>query len=115
MNAATGEKTLITPKGGAVKVAYNAGRFSKDGKGIYATTDKDSEFQRLAYIDLASKQYTFLSSDIHWDIDEFDLSYDGKTIAFVANEDGFGVLHLLDTKTNKKNPFPACRKALSRA
>ncbi len=49
VDAATGEKTLITPKGGNVKVAYNNAKFSKDGKGLYVTTDKDSEFQRLAY------------------------------------------------------------------
>ncbi len=106
LDARTGEKTLLTPKGGAVKIAYQGGRFSKDGKGIYVTTDKDSEFLRLAYIDLASKQHTYLTSHIPWDVDEFDLSRDGKTIAFVTNEDGFGVLHLLDTRTRKEKPVP---------
>jgi dipeptidyl aminopeptidase/acylaminoacyl peptidase len=112
VDAASGEKTLITPKGGPVKVAYNSGRFSKDGKGIYATTNKDSEFQRLAYIDLETKQHNFLSSDIHWDVDEFDLSRDGRTIAFVANEDGFGVLHLLNTKTGKEEHVPSLPKGV---
>ena len=102
VDATSGDKTLITPKGGPAKIAYNSGRFSKDGKGIYATTDKDSEFLRLAYIDLATKEHTYLTSNIPWNVDEFELSYDGKTIAFVANEDGFGVLHLLDTKTRKE-------------
>jgi len=35
---------LVTPKGEAEKVAYGDARFSKNGKGIYATTDRDSEF-----------------------------------------------------------------------
>ncbi len=112
VDAASGERTLITPKGGPVKIAYNSGRFSKDGKGIYATTDKDSEFLRLAYIDLATKEHAYLSSNIPWDVDEFELSYDGKTIAFVANEDGFGVLHLLDTKTRKEKPVPTLPKGV---
>jgi hypothetical protein len=43
------------------------------------------------------------------------ISDDGKTIAFVANEDGFGALHLLDTETRKEKPMPACSRALSRA
>ena len=107
VDASTGDKTLLTPKGGDVKIAYAGGQFSKDGKGVYATTDKDSEFQRLAYIDLTSKQHTFLTSDIHWDVDEFSISHNGKTIAFVSNEDGFGVLHLLDTKTGKQKHVPA--------
>jgi dipeptidyl aminopeptidase/acylaminoacyl peptidase len=106
MNAATGEKTLLTPRGGAEKIAYGAAEFSKDGKGIYVTTDKDSEFQRLAYIDLATKKYTYLTDHIHWDVEGFDLSADGGTIAFSSNEDGLGVLHLVDTKTGKEKPAP---------
>ena len=106
MDAATGEKTLITPKGGAKKIAYGGALFSKDGKGIYVTTDKDSEFQRLAYVDLATKKHTYLTTHIPWDVQEFDLTKDGKTIAFVSNEDGIGVLHLLDTRTGKEKPAP---------
>src|SRR5436189_299745 len=58
VDASSGEKTLITPKGG-VKIAYRGGQFSKDGKGIYVTTDKDSEFQRLAYVAPANKQHNY--------------------------------------------------------
>jgi dipeptidyl aminopeptidase/acylaminoacyl peptidase len=111
IDAATGEKVLLTPKGG-VKVAYLGGRFSKDGKALYVTTDKDSEFQRLAYVDLATKQHTYLTSHIRWDVDEFDLSDDGKMIAFVTNEDGFGMLHLLDTRTGKEKLLPQLPKGI---
>jgi dipeptidyl aminopeptidase/acylaminoacyl peptidase len=112
VDAKSGEKTLITPKGGAEKIAYNDGRFSKDGKGIFVTNDKDSEFQRLAYVDLATKEHTYLTSNIPWNVDEFDLSDDGKTIAFVVNEDGFGVLHLLDTNTRKEKFVPSLPKGV---
>jgi len=112
INASNGEKTLLTPKGGNVKIAYNGGRFSKDGKGIYIATDKDSEFQRLAYMDLATKQHTYLTSNIPWDVDEFALSYDGRTIAFVTNEDGFGVLHLFDTRARKEKTVPSMPKGV---
>jgi dipeptidyl aminopeptidase/acylaminoacyl peptidase len=106
VDAATGEKTLVTPKGGAEKVLYGGAQFSRDGRGLYVTTDRDSEFQRLAYIDLATKKHTYLTDHIKWDVDEFSLSWDGKMIAFVSNEDGLGVLHLLDTKTGKERPVP---------
>ncbi|MGH9581001.1 MAG: prolyl oligopeptidase family serine peptidase, partial [Terriglobales bacterium] len=106
LDARTGAKTLLTPKGGAEKVAYGATRFSKDGKGIYTTTDKDSEFKRLAYVDLATREHTYLTSDIPWDVDEFEITPDGRTIAFIANEDGIGVLHLLDTASGKQKPAP---------
>lgn len=97
---------------GDVKVNYGAGRFSKHGKGIYATSDKDSEFHRLTYVDLDTKQTTSLTSDIPWDVDEFDLSDNGKMIAFVSNEDGFGVLHLFETSTGKEKSVPNLPKEI---
>jgi dipeptidyl aminopeptidase/acylaminoacyl peptidase len=112
VDAKSGEKTLITPKGGAEKIAYNGGRFSKDGKGIFVTTDKGSEFQRLAYVDFATKEHSYLTSNIPWDVDEFDLSDDGNTIAFVVDEDGFGVLHLLDTRTRNEKSVPSLPKGV---
>src|SRR5262249_52758673 len=97
VDAATGRKKLLTPKGGKETVSYTTARFSKDGKGLYVATDKDSEFLRLAYVDLATGKHTFLSTQIPWDLDELDVAPDGKTVAFVTNEEGVGVLHLLDT------------------
>jgi dipeptidyl aminopeptidase/acylaminoacyl peptidase len=100
------EKKLITPKGGAETVSYQGGVFSKDGKGLYVVTDRDSEFQRLTYIDLATGEHTYLSSQIQWDVEDFDLSEDGKLLAFVTNEDGISVLHLLDTTTRQEKSLP---------
>jgi dipeptidyl aminopeptidase/acylaminoacyl peptidase len=111
MDANSGEKALLTAKGD-VKVNYRGGQFSKDGKGIYTTTDKDFEFHRLACIDLSTKQPTYLTGNIPWDVDDFDLSDNGKTIAFVTDEDGFGVLHLLDTTTRKERPVPKLPKGI---
>ncbi|HZD94513.1 MAG TPA: DPP IV N-terminal domain-containing protein, partial [Candidatus Sulfotelmatobacter sp.] len=96
----TGEKKLLTPKSNE-QVAYTGGLFSKDGKGFYTATDRDSEFQRLAYFDLATMQPAYLTTDIKWDVDEIDLSDDGKTLAFVTNEDGISRLYLMDTATRK--------------
>lgn len=101
----TGEKTLLTPKTGE-KISYQGGAFSRDGRGIYLTTDKDSEFHRLAYFDLATKQFTFLTDHIKWDVDSFELSPDGSTIAFVTNEDGIGRLRLLSTRTRRELAAP---------
>jgi dipeptidyl aminopeptidase/acylaminoacyl peptidase len=102
LDIATGEKTLITPKGGTEKVSYDGAQFNKDGKGLYVTTDRGSEFHRLAYIDLATKHHTYLNDHIKWDVDAFALSWDGRTMAFTSNEDGLGILHLLDTLSRKE-------------
>ena len=100
VDLATGNKKLLTPKGGE-EISYNGARFSRDGKGIYATTDRESEFQRLAYFDAATMTPAYLTSGIQWNVEEFDLSEDGKTAAFVTNEDGIGRLYLLDLATRK--------------
>jgi|HubBroStandDraft_6_1064221.scaffolds.fasta_scaffold00163_1 dipeptidyl aminopeptidase/acylaminoacyl peptidase len=97
----TGEKTPFTPRDAKEKVAYTGAMFSKDGKGVYVTTDKDSEFLRLAYIDFATKQYRYFTTDIPWDVENFDLTKDGSRIAFVANKNGFSTIHILDTATGK--------------
>ncbi|MCP6761094.1 MAG: S9 family peptidase [Fischerella sp. CENA71] len=102
----SGDKKLITPKGGKEKVSYGGGVFSKDGKGLYVTTDRDSEFYRLAYVDLATLQHTYLTNNIPWDVEDFDLTKDGKYLAFVTNEDGASKLHLLETATKQEKPLP---------
>jgi dipeptidyl aminopeptidase/acylaminoacyl peptidase len=104
VDVATGEKKMLTPKSGDIQIAYSGGPFSKDGKGFYTTTDRDSEFQRLAYFDLATMKPTYLTSDIKWDVDSVDLSEDGKTLAFVTNEDGISKLYLMNTATGKYRP-----------
>lgn len=107
VDVATGEKKMLTPKGDDGAVAYySGGPFSKDGKGFYSTTDRDSEFQRLAYFDLATMKPTFLTTDIKWDVDDFDLSEDGRTMAFVTNEDGISKVYLMDTATRKYRLVP---------
>jgi dipeptidyl aminopeptidase/acylaminoacyl peptidase len=106
VDTATGEKTAVTPREAQEKVFYGSAMFSKDGKGVYLTTDKDSEFQRLAYFDLATKQLTYLTTKISWDVDAFDLSHDGKRLAFVTNEDGLSVVHVMDTATKKEAGLP---------
>ncbi len=106
VDVAAGQKRLLTPKGGAEKVFYGDGAFSKDGRGLYVTTDRDSEFHRIAFLDLASLQHTYLTTEIPWDINNLELSDDGGTLAFVSNENGASVLHLLDTATRMPKPAP---------
>jgi dipeptidyl aminopeptidase/acylaminoacyl peptidase len=108
VDVASGEKKLLTPrtKAGEEEIAYGRAVFSADGKGFYTATDRDSEFQRLAYFDLATMQPAYLTTDIKWDVEEFAVSDNGKSIAFVANEDGIGKLYLMDAATRKYHAVP---------
>ena len=98
INEETGDKTLLTPKGGP-KVSYAGAWFAPDGNRLYVATDKDSEFVHLAVLDLMTGEHTLLMPDPGWGVERMDVSRDGSRIAFVTNEDGVGVLRLLDTRT----------------
>ena len=96
----TGTKTRLLPEKDE-RTTYSGISFSKDEKGIYLITNKDSEFNRLAYYNLSTKKLDFISSPIPWDVEDADLSKDGSTLAFVTNENGLSKLYLLSTLTNK--------------
>ena len=104
-DAKTGAKELLTPKDGG-KIAWSHAEFARDAKSIFVTTDKDSEFQRLCRMNLATKQLTPLTANLPWDVAGFALSPDGRTIAFVSNEDGASVLHLIDARSGRKRSVP---------
>lgn len=106
VDAKTGKKELIIPKA-EEKVAYAQAQFSPDGKSVYLLTDKGSEFMRLVRLDLATGTHFALTGDIPWDVDEIALSPDGDWLATVTNEDGVGVLRVLDAKTGKERRHPA--------
>ena len=99
LDITSGVKTRLTPAN--QKVSYDGAFFSKDGRGIYVISDRQSEFHRLAYLDLATQKYQYLTTNIAGDIEEWDLSENGKYLAFTANEKGIAVLRVLDTKTQQ--------------
>ena len=101
----SGTKELLTPDK-EPSVAYSGAKFTKDGTSILFTSDDGSEFQRLVQMDLKTKSQRVLTSDIKWDVDEFDLSPDGKTVAFVTNEDGVGKIHLIEVRSGKELRAP---------
>ena len=106
LDVASGKKELLTPKTGSETVAHGTARFAKDGKGVYLTSDEGSEFQRLVYLDLASRKTTVLTPTLQWDVEELDISQDGRWIAFEANEDGISKLRVLDTQSGKEVRVP---------
>lgn len=101
VDVATGKLTSITERKPGEQTSYHSISFAPDGKGLYVTTDSGSENLTLSYLDLSTKKLKPLTSAIKWDVQEFDLSHDGKMIAFVVNEEGYGKLYLMDTATGK--------------
>ncbi|AMO25485.1 peptidase S9, prolyl oligopeptidase [Ramlibacter tataouinensis] len=107
VDVAAGTKRLITPPQSGEQVFHGAAQFSRDGKALYVSTDLGFEFRRLAHLDLATLQWQFLTSDIPWDVESFQLSDDGRTLALLTNEAGVGRLRFMDTATHRHRPGPA--------
>jgi dipeptidyl aminopeptidase/acylaminoacyl peptidase len=97
---ATGQLELVSPPS-SEKVAWASGLFAKDGKSLLVRTDKDSEFLNLGRLNLATRKLTRLTPDLRGDVEGMDLSPDGRKLAYIRNEEGVGVLHLLDAGSGK--------------
>lgn len=90
----------MTPIGNtAADVAYGGAQVAPNGS-VWVTSDEGSDFQRLGRIDPATGTFTPVSQE-NWDVDGFDLSDDGKTIAYVVNEAGTARLRLMDVASGK--------------
>jgi len=100
LDVATGNKTELTDRNER-NVSYRQAAFSKDGKGIYFITDKDHEFGRLAYMNLSSRKPEYLTNKIPWDVDGFELSDNGKLVAFLTNEAGASKLYIMNAASRQ--------------
>lgn len=92
----TGKSRLLTPKPKTEASIYFSPKYSSDGKGLYVISNAQSEFAELSYLDLNNLKLTRISNSIQADIDEFEISPDGKKIVFVSNEKGVSKLYLYD-------------------
>ena len=102
LDIASGRLEQVNPSD--EKIAYGAAVWSKDGGGVYFTSDEDSEFRRLRYYSVADKSITDLTAAISWDVGDVELSKQGSHLAFTANEDGVGKLYVLDTASMEYAP-----------
>ncbi len=100
LDLATGKAERMSPDDGT-KTVWSGGQFAADDTTVFTVTDQGSEFQRLAVIDLKTRAVRVLTPDLRWDVEEFELSPDGRTVAVVTNEDGAGSLRLLDAATGR--------------
>ena len=106
MDVRSGKKRRVT-RGGKPTISYGNPRFSKDGKGLYALSDRGSEFHRLVYLPLDGSPEKALTSSLPFDVDAFDLSVDRNMIAFVTNEEGSNALRFIDLATSKELARPS--------
>jgi len=87
------------------KIYYGGAVWSSDGF-IYYVSDQETEFRTLYRYDPASGDIRHLTPDLSWDVESFDISTDGKYLAFSVNENGISKLHIIDVPEWKELETP---------
>lgn len=103
LNLTSGAFTRITP---GVRASYSGGEFTPDGRAILTLSDESSQFRRLVRIDLATGARQVMTREIGWDVESFDLTQDGRTVAYVVNEAGRSSLRLMNARTGEAMRAP---------
>jgi dipeptidyl aminopeptidase/acylaminoacyl peptidase len=85
---------------------YEEPRFVRNGRAILAITNAGSDVRRLVEIDLATGQRRAVSPELPWDVEDYDLSDDGRLLAYAVNEDGFSRVVVQDFVTRRALPQP---------
>ena len=98
-DASTGALTALDEK--PRKAGIRGARFAPDGRGVYVMTDEDGEFTQLKLKNPSTHEDRRVSPDVGWDVEDFDVSPDGRYVAYVLNEDGRSRLTVLDTQSNR--------------
>jgi dipeptidyl aminopeptidase/acylaminoacyl peptidase len=97
----------LTPIGDHKKdVAFGGAEFAPDGQ-LWVLSDEASDVQRLGRMDTATGRFTPVANAGRWDIEEFDISEDGRTIAYFTNEAGISRLYLLDVASSRSTRVDA--------
>ncbi len=79
-------------------VAYEGLQFAPDGR-LWAASDDGSDVKRLGIVNLETSLFEPVVDEKIWDITAFDISHDGRWIAFEVNQAGRSVLKFYDMQT----------------
>lgn len=88
-------------------IAYDGGEFTANGRSVLVSSDEGGEFKRLVELDLATGGKTFVTpADLKWDVETFDLTDDGRVLAYSVNEGGRSKVVVQDFRTRRALPQP---------
>ena len=80
-------------------VSQESAAWGPEGKGVFLTSDQNTDFRSLRYFDCETKKETVLTAEIRWDVREIALSKDRGMLAFMTNENGFSHVYIMNTRT----------------
>lgn len=86
------------------EAVFLASAWDKTGNYLYATTNEGKEFNTLVKFDVQKGDYTFITDDIPWNVEEFTTNKEKSKAAFTVNENGFSRLYLMDLENDEYKP-----------
>jgi dipeptidyl aminopeptidase/acylaminoacyl peptidase len=105
LDVASGQKQKLGPD--SAEAGWFNPQFANDGAGAYALSNVGSDTTQVVSIDLGSRKATPLGLAERWDVDDLAVSRDGRFVAYLANEDGFGKLHVWDRTAHNDAMLPS--------
>ena len=85
---------------------YEESSFVPGRDAILTVTDYGSDLRRLVEIDLASGRRTPVSPNLDWDVESYEMTDDGRLVAFAVNEDGYSRVRILDRASGRELARP---------
>lgn len=110
LDLASSKAVRIAPR--APAAVYQDPRYLPGGKRLIAISDRSSDKRQLVEIDIATGAQTVLTPGLKWDVESFDLTDDGRVLAYAINEDGFSRVVVQDRLTRRALPQPQLPKGV---
>ncbi|HEX5128669.1 MAG TPA: hypothetical protein VFV90_02930, partial [Usitatibacter sp.] len=107
MEVANGKRRRVTRPGAKSSGVFSSPAFSRDGRSLFALSDRGSEYRRLVMVAVGGGATRTLTGHLNYDIDAYATSNDAGLLAFVTNEGGSHVMRFIDLVTLKEQPRPA--------
>ena len=107
IDVATATRRRVTRPAGRNPGSFNSPAFSRDGRSLFALSDRGSEYRRLVLMPAGGGAARSLTGHINHDVDAYVASHDAGLLAFVTNEGGSHVMRFIDLVTLKEQPRPS--------
>jgi dipeptidyl aminopeptidase/acylaminoacyl peptidase len=102
LDLGSGETTLLTPHEGDAR--FLGVCVTPDGRSVFLATDRDGDFVRLGRLELSTGGIEYLTP-ADWDVEEVELSEDGRWLAVSRNVEGYSDFMLFSGK-GRRVPGP---------
>jgi len=97
--------TMVPMTTDTVAVSYDDAKFGPDGR-LFLTSDLGSDFKQLGTWE-SGRGFVPLGPPAQWDVETFDVSPDGRSLAVVSNEAGVSRLRIVDSTSGRILREPA--------